>query len=278
MTKLTNPIPLFLDGRGALLDGGYIYVGTADLDPEVPANQLPLFTDKALTVPIAQPLRTLGGVIVNGLNLAQIYFAAADFSITVRDADLNLVYNKGSAFDLSGTSYQPLDADLTAIAALTTTAYGRALLTLADQAALRAAVGTGTAAYLAEATVGEYRANTPDKVLTTDVVWASAAPTALSQSGGSVAVDLATGINFTLAMTGGPWTLSSPVNAKPGQSGTIEITQDATGGRVLNFAANWTFAGGVDPVLSTSANARDILSYQIMADGTAFASLAKARG
>jgi hypothetical protein len=42
--------------------------------------------------------------------------------------------------DLSG--YQPLDSDLTAIAALATTAYGRALLTLADQAALGASVGT----------------------------------------------------------------------------------------------------------------------------------------
>lgn len=37
---------------------------------------------------------------------------------------------------------QPLDADLTAIAALSTTAYGRALLTLANQAALQSAVGT----------------------------------------------------------------------------------------------------------------------------------------
>ena len=37
-------------------------------------------------------------------------------------------------------SYQPLDADLTSIAALTTTAYGRAFLALADQAALMALV------------------------------------------------------------------------------------------------------------------------------------------
>lgn len=40
---------------------------------------------------------------------------------------------------------QPLDADLTAIAALTTTTYGRALLALADLAALKAVIGpTGT--------------------------------------------------------------------------------------------------------------------------------------
>lgn len=39
--------------------------------------------------------------------------------------------------------YQPLDADLTAIAALATAAYGRSLLTLANQAALYTALGTG---------------------------------------------------------------------------------------------------------------------------------------
>lgn len=39
---------------------------------------------------------------------------------------------------------QPLDSDLTAIAALSTTAFGRALLALADAAALRTAGGLGT--------------------------------------------------------------------------------------------------------------------------------------
>jgi hypothetical protein len=42
------------------------------------------------------------------------------------------------------TEKQPDDADLTAIAALTTTAYGRALLELADQAALTAAIAAAT--------------------------------------------------------------------------------------------------------------------------------------
>lgn len=41
--------------------------------------------------------------------------------------------------------YQPLDSDLTAIAALTTTAYGRALLALADAAALRTTAGAEAA-------------------------------------------------------------------------------------------------------------------------------------
>jgi len=42
----------------------------------------------------------------------------------------------------AGAGYQPLDADLTAIAALATTSYGRAFLALADAAAARTATGT----------------------------------------------------------------------------------------------------------------------------------------
>jgi hypothetical protein len=61
MTRLVNPVPLFLDGRGALLDAGFIYIGTAGTNPETLANRLNVFWDKALTIPAAQPLRTLGG-------------------------------------------------------------------------------------------------------------------------------------------------------------------------------------------------------------------------
>lgn len=46
----------------------------------------------------------------------------------------------------AATTYQPLDSDLTAIAALSTTSYGRAYLALVDAAAGRAALGLGTAA------------------------------------------------------------------------------------------------------------------------------------
>lgn len=45
--------------------------------------------------------------------------------------------------DLSGT-YQPLDSDLTAIAALSTTSFGRGFLTQADAAAARTYIGAGT--------------------------------------------------------------------------------------------------------------------------------------
>ena len=143
MTKVVNPLPLYLDGRGALLDAGYVYIGAPNTNPETPANQLQLFWDNPLTVQAAQPLRTLGGVIVNGQNPAMAFLAEANHSMTVKDADGVLVQYIPSAADIGGVpvQYQPLDSDLTAIAALATTAYGRGLLTLANQAALKAATG-----------------------------------------------------------------------------------------------------------------------------------------
>jgi hypothetical protein len=44
----------------------------------------------------------------------------------------------------AAAAYQPLDSDLTSIAALNTTAFGRDLLTQADAAATRATIGAGT--------------------------------------------------------------------------------------------------------------------------------------
>ena len=144
MTKVVNPQPLFIDGRGFLLDGGYVYIGAANTNPETPANRLQLFWDNALTIQAAQPLRTLGGVIVNGQNPALAFLAEANFSMTVKDIDGVLVQNIPSAADTGGVAvaYQPLDADLTAIAAVPAqTAYGRNLLALANQAALKSATG-----------------------------------------------------------------------------------------------------------------------------------------
>jgi hypothetical protein len=138
MTKLTNPVPLFLDLRGALLDAGYVYVGAAGQDPE--ATPIATFFDAERTIPAAQPLRTMGGRIVNGAYPATVYFAANDFSMRTRDADGNQIDYSPSLTSAS-TQYQPLDTDLSAIAALSTTAFGRSLLQLANQSALKQATG-----------------------------------------------------------------------------------------------------------------------------------------
>lgn len=275
MTKLVNPITIFLDGRGFLLDGGYVYVGTSGMDPEVGANQLDLFFDKAMTIPAVQPLRTLGGVIVNGLNLGKVYFVEPDYSITVRDSDLSLVYYEPTAFDTGGVTFQQQDDDLDAIAAQANAPFGLGLLEVADAPGLRSAAGLGSMAVLDEATAAQFRANAADKGLSTDAVWGGAASVALVSVSGSVALDLNSGINFTLDMTENT-TLAAPTNVKDGQGGKIEVTQNAATAKTFAFHANYVWIGGVDGVISTALSARDILYYCGLSDGKVHLSLNKA--
>ncbi|MCQ4143221.1 hypothetical protein [Vogesella sp. AC12] len=78
----------------------------------------------------------------------------------------------------------------------------------------------------------------------------------------TIAVDLALSNNYSLTLAGNR-TLGTPTNAVAGQSGIIAVTQDATGSRTLAFGANWKFAGGTAPALSTAASSVDYLAYYV---------------
>jgi hypothetical protein len=116
-------------------------------------------------------------------------------------------------------------------------------------------------------TADEFRNDTADRALTGAVVWDAADTVALSwTSGGTTAVDLNAGINFTVTTATGNSTLGAPTNAKTGQSGFIYITQDGSTPRTLAYNAAWVFAGGTDPALTASAGAKDVLFYQVLDD------------
>lgn len=125
-----------------------------------------------------------------------------------------------------------------------------------------------------EATSGNYLANTADRILTTDIVWTSAAEVTLTDAA-TVAVDMNTFINAVVTL-GGNRTLGSPTNEKVGQSGCIRIMQDGTGSRTLAYGTDWEFAGGSAPVLSTAAGTKDLLFYHVLATGSVFGNLIKA--
>jgi hypothetical protein len=78
--------------------------------------------------------------------------------------------------------------------------------------------------------------------------------------GATITPDFDANQNFTVTL-GGNRTLANPTNVDAGQTGSIFVVQDATGGRTLSFGANWKFAGGTAPTLSTGANAVDRIDY-----------------
>jgi hypothetical protein len=65
-------------------------------------------------------------------------------------------------------------------------------------------------------------------------------------------------------------------NPKLGQIMTVEFLQDATGSRTVSWPANYKFAGGAAPVLSTAANWSDSLTARY--DGTNWREVSRAIG
>jgi len=124
---------------------------------------------------------------------------------------------KANASALSGylttstaaSTYQPLDGDLTSIAALTTTSYGRELLTRADASATRSALGLGTLA-TQTATITDY------------LTIASAA---------STYQPLATPLTTFAALANSAGVLTN------NGSGTLSYTATSTGGNAFGFDA-----------------------------------------
>jgi hypothetical protein len=91
----------------------------------------------------------------------------------------------------------------------------------------------------------------------------------------TIAVDFADSNNFSVTL-GGNRTLGNPSNQVAGQSGSIFVTQDGTGGRTLAYSSDWEFAGATAPTLSTAASAVDRIDYIVRASGSIHAVLTKA--
>jgi len=81
--------------------------------------------------------------------------------------------------------------------------------------------------------------------------------------GATITADLAAGNNFSVTLAGNR-TLANPSNVTAGQTGSIAITQDATGSRTLAYGTYWDFSGGTAPTLTTTANATDVLAYYVI--------------
>ena len=101
--------------------------------------------------------------------------------------------------------------------------------------------------------------------------------TALATSG-SVAIDVALGDYFTLALAGNVsgFTFSNLPGSGKGGSLMIRITQDSTP-RTVGWPASFKWAGGVAGVVSTGSSSIDVLAITTFDNGTTWdATLAKA--
>ena len=78
----------------------------------------------------------------------------------------------------------------------------------------------------------------------------------------SVTLNLATGFNFGITLTGAV-TFANPTGAMPGQSGTLYITQGGSGSYGASWGTSWQFAGGTAPTLTATVGHVDRLDYKV---------------
>lgn len=109
------------------------------------------------------------------------------------------------------------------------------------------------------ATAGNFEAGTASKILDAAVVFTSETTTSFSTT---PTFDLNTFINTKITLTDNISSVTMS-NIKAGQCGNIRFIQDGTGSRTLpgTFNANFKFAGGTQPVLSTAASAIDVMPF-----------------
>lgn len=100
------PYPVFSDVDGEPLEDGYIYIGQSGLNPET--NPVIVYFDKDLSIPAAQPLRTLGGYIHNSGSTTNIFTSLITISITIRNKNGTLIYTNlnASVSNIFGSLYK----------------------------------------------------------------------------------------------------------------------------------------------------------------------------
>ena len=107
--SVSVPFPVFQNRDGQPLDNGYVYIGTVNLDAQT--NPVQVYFDEALTIPAAQPLRTINGYVSNAGTPAQLYVNAVNFSIKLLDAKGTFVYSFNNGTQSAQGTYTDWIAD-----------------------------------------------------------------------------------------------------------------------------------------------------------------------
>ena len=187
----------------------------------------------------------IGGASGTSVDLGDFYVALADNAGGTEAA----VGTSWEQWDAQG-AYQPLDTDLTALAAIAGV-QGDVIYRDGTQWQRLAA---GTSGHFLK-TLGAGA----------DPAWAASgglrATGALGSQASAVTPDLSTADNFTVTLTG--HAMLNFTNSTDGQGGTIVVTQDATGGRRLSINTNVRAPGGI-LWITAAANAVSVVHYRIV--------------
>ena len=172
---------------------------------------------------------------------------------------------------LTGTPTAPTAVAGTNTTQLATTAFVQGLLASTAltgvPTAPTAAAATNTTQLATTAFVFAERTNTAtltNKTLTSATLLNPASTAQALTDAATITWDASVGEVASVTLAGNR-TLALPTNIKVGTY-LIKITQDATGTRTLAYAAGYKWAGGTAPVLSTAANAIDLITFY--SDGT----------
>ena len=170
--------------------------------------------------------------------------------------------------DEVGTTVQAYDADLTALSSCQTGgAAALALLTSTEVAILDGATLSTTELNYVDGVTSAVQTQLDAKPdLADDQSWSGAQRGTINAltPAATVTIDFNAGNNYSITL-GHNTAFANPTNQTAGQSGSIFITQDGSGSRVPTWGANWHFAGGTAPTLTTTAAAVDRVDYIIAA-------------
>lgn len=167
-----------------------------------------------------------------------------------------LYLTDGTPSLVAGNADVPVSAAMEAVVAAATVAAALTLLGLTPSANGKSLIEAATYATMKALLDLENTAKTT--VVQTFAVAQRGAYLAFTDAA-TITLDL--GYQNHNGVLGGNRTLGVPSNIVAGQSGQIDILQDATGSRTLAYAWVWNFAGGTAPVLTTPGCSFDSLFY-----------------
>lgn len=227
------------------------------------------YQDSAKATPHANP------VVADASGaFAEIYIDTDPFKFVLKTSADVTIETVDAIPLLAGASI--VGADLTALEALSSTGIvvrsasnTYSLRTITGSTALTVTNGDGVSGNptltLDIASTANVRAATASKLLTSGNIYDAAAEVTLTDAT-TITVDGSTFINAVVTLAGNR-TLGTMSNPVANRSGRIRVIQDATGSRTLSYHGDYEFAGGSAPILSTAANAQDLLYYDVLASG-----------